>query len=180
MLRNKGVHPSVPMPPSLTQPRPNLPPAVPAFTQQVASEAAPVRQPKARARPQPQPREQIPQVSAEQEGLKGFYKYAAEALEHRRSPQAIRKYFIDQGVSPQTTEMILEDALKAFRKTRAKKYRSQVLVGLLMTVAGAGVTAIGYTYADLLGGYYLICSGAIALGILYMLGGFVGWMANLR
>ena len=44
MLREKGVFPSVPMPPSSTQPRPANPPVVPAFT----SQAAPAPTPQAR------------------------------------------------------------------------------------------------------------------------------------
>lgn len=175
LLREKGVFPSVPMPPSYTQPRPaNPPPAVPAFTDQAAPAAAPLPQ----VQPQMQPQVQPQAVNADQEGLKGLYQFAAQAMAHKTPPQVIVKNLTDQGLSSETAAAIVSQTQQAYKKGRVEKYKKQMLAGLLWTGAGIVVTVLSIIFADQLGGNSVLCWGAVLFGIIDFLIGLFGWLSS--
>ena len=63
-------------------------------------------------------------------------------------------------------------------RTLAQKNRNRMIRGLVWTIAVVVVTAIFYRGASLGEGAYMLFWGAVILGIVDFLAGYVGWLAN--
>jgi hypothetical protein len=50
--------------------------------------------------------------------------------------------------------------------------------GLLWTIAGSVITCGTYIFASDLGGRYVLCYGAIILGVIDFLAGLIGWLTS--
>ncbi|MBN2386687.1 MAG: hypothetical protein JXB85_06665 [Anaerolineales bacterium] len=171
MLRQKGVFPSVPMPPTAAQSPAATLPGVEHATSSISAPPAPL-QPQTQARPQP------PAAAGDQEGLKGLYQYAAQAIASKTPSRVVLKSLTDQGVSSETAARIVSQTEQAFKKGRSEKYRKQMIAGLLWTGAGVAVTVMSSIFRDQLGGSSILCYGAIIFGIIDFLVGLVGWLSH--
>jgi len=67
-----------------------------------------------------------------------------------------------------------------YRKSVAKRYRTNMIVALIIGAVGTIVTIASYNMALTSGGRYLICWGAIFFGIIYFFVGLIGWLRYRR
>jgi hypothetical protein len=109
--------------------------------------------------------------------LTGVYKMAAEDLARNKSTSTIMKSMVDQGLSKETAQKIIAEMQGALKNSRKDKYRRQMVRGLLWTMAGSLVTCGSYWFANDLGGIFMLCWGAILIGVLDFFLGFVRWLA---
>jgi hypothetical protein len=99
-------------------------------------------------------------------------------MAHRTPPQAIAQSLINQGLSPETAATIVGETQKAFKAARAEKHKKQMIGGLLWTGAGIVVTVLSNIFSEYLGGYGVLCWGAILFGLIDFLVGLFGWLSS--
>jgi len=110
--------------------------------------------------------------------LTGVYRTAAEDLARNKSTSTIMKTMVDQGMTNEAAQKIIAEMQGALKKSRKDKYRRQMVRGLLWTMAGSMVTCGSYWFANDLGGLFLLCWGAILIGVLDFFIGLVRWLAS--
>jgi hypothetical protein len=65
------------------------------------------------------------------------------------------------------------------REAISRRYKSRMMNGFWLTLAGIAVTIIGSMISAQLGGFYVLFYGMIIFGIFYFLSGLVGWLWNM-
>jgi hypothetical protein len=185
MLRQKGIVPAIPVYPTSQKAAPLqdftsrqvLSPkssqanfATPARTQ-TQTNSAPVT----KSTPSQQPSYEIDWKKQE---LSGLYQYAVMELASKKPRQLVEKLLMDRGASLEVAKTIVTDAQYAVKKMRREKYKKQMTRGLSWTIVGAVITCCSYTFADSLGGKFLIFYGAIIFGVIDLVIGLIGWLAN--
>ena len=110
--------------------------------------------------------------------LSGLFKYAVMELANNKSRQVVEKILVGQGASLETAKTVVKDAQYAVKKLRREKYKKRMTRGLLWTVVGVVITCGTYTFADSLGGKYVLFYGAIIFGLIDFVAGFIGWLFN--
>ena len=174
-LRQKGIFPSAPTPPKarsseLTKPPPapaakpvTSPPSHSPSTSQVVPPQAPLAVP-------------APEVSKEQQDMSALVKFVAVELANNKLPKVIVKELISRGVSAGNAEKIVAETGQLLRKARGEKFKKRMTRGLLWTIAGSVVTCATYVFSDSLGGEFVLCYGAIIIGVIDFLAGLIGWI----
>ena len=117
-----------------------------------------------------------PQTSVQD--LTGVYRSAAEELARNKSTSTIMKNMVDQGMTREAAQKILNEMQGALKNSRRDKFRRQMVRGLLWTMAGSLLTCGSYWLASDLGGLFLLCWGAILVGALDFFIGLVRWIAS--
>ena len=167
-LRQKGIFPSSPMPPtshaSSSPAQSAVPQPLPA-SRPLQEEAKAVRAETASAH-----RTQ-PDVSA-------FYKFAAVELARKQSPQVIAKKLTEQGITPAEAGRIVEETKKVLQNARGNQYKKRMTRGLLWVVVGIVLTCGTLAFSSNLGGKYVLFYGAIIYGIIDFIAGLIGWLSN--
>jgi len=166
-FRQKGIFPAAPTPPATTISIPqNSPPTV------LSSE--PVKM------TLQQPVESIP-LASDSDGkvrdeMNAYFKYAALELTNNRSSQAIIKELTNRGAHPEVAASVVNETQQLLNKARAEKHKKRMTRGLIWVVLGTVFTCASYAFASELGGSYVLCYGAIILGIFDFLAGLAGWL----
>jgi hypothetical protein len=180
MLRQKGIFPSPPTPPSVVQPPPAPAISKPAFEPQ--SSPGPVLSPqpvKMDVQPvEAKPTKLDPGANKIQEEMAAYMKYAALELSNNKLPPIIVKELTDRGLQPEVASRIVTETQRLLKRARGEKYKKRMTRGLLWTVAGLVLTCGSYAFADQLGGSYVLCWGAIIFGIIDLLVGLIGWLSS--
>ncbi len=184
MLRQKGIFPSIPAYPQAQR---AAPVQVSAFqqpspsTSSRANFAAPARtQTVSASPPVSRPQQQASyEANWSKQELSSFYQYAVTELANKKSEQTVEKLLVGRGASSELAKMVVKDAQYALRKVRRGKYKSRMLRGLALTILGVIITCVTYAFADSLGGKFVLFYGAIIFGIIDLIAGFVGWIANM-
>jgi hypothetical protein len=128
--------------------------------------------------PAPAPAGQV-QVSAQ------MAEYIAKELNAGRSPQAVAKSLVDIGIPPEKaaamigqTQELMGRAKKVQNKAKGAEGRNQMIGGLILAVIGICATMISYNLANP-GGKYTVWGGAIIIGVINIIIGFIRWIAGL-
>ena len=108
----------------------------------------------------------------------GLFQYAAMELANHKSRQQIEKELVSRGASPKDAKTIVADAQYALKKGRREKYKKRLVRGLIWTILGVVITCGTYAFADVLGGNFYLCYGAIIFGIIDFMIGLIGWLTN--
>jgi len=108
--------------------------------------------------------------------LSANVKYVALELGNNKAPESIVKELMGKGVSPKNAQAIVSETQKLVRSARGDKYKKRMTRGLLWTIAGIIVTCATYAFAEDLGGRFVLCYGAIILGVIDFLAGLFGWI----
>ncbi len=172
LLQQKGVIPAVPI-------GPDTPAHVPSPQIRQASSASAVR-PSVTARPGPTPAQPtIDSGAAGSQGSREVIKSLVQELSRKTPRKLLMKNLVDQGYSVEAAESLLKQTEEGLRKFRREKAKKRMLRGFLWTVAGVAVTLGTRLFAEQLGGSFVICYGAIILGVIDLLVGVVTWLAEL-
>ena len=183
MLRQKGVFPAVPV-----YPAPQRTAPAQAFTyKQVPSNKLTqanfttptwTQTASASMTKSTPPQQTSYETDWQKQELSGLFKYAVMELANNKSRQVVEKLLVGQGASLETAKTVVKDAQYAVKKLRREKYKKRMTRGLLWTVVGVVVTCGTYTFADSLGGKYVLFYGAIIFGLIDFVAGFIGWLFN--
>ena len=126
------------------------------------------------------------QLSDEDRGkLNILLLYVLKELESGKSNEDVVQSLVQKGLPTESATDFVQRAM-AFphpsreleRSIRADKYWNRMWEGCGLVVLGALITGATYLLAEDLGGQYIICWGAMAGGVLYLLVGLIGWLAN--
>ncbi len=134
-----------------------------------------------RAKEQTSPRKKggaVPVAPGGRQELSALYRMAATDLSRKVSPTMVVKNLTSHGLSQDIARKIVVETQRGLKRTRGEKFRRRMIRGLLWTLAGGAVTCGTYFFANNLGGTYLLCWGAIILGVIDFFAGLVGWLAN--
>lgn len=110
--------------------------------------------------------------------LSGLFQYAVMELANKKSRQVVEKLLIGRGASPETAKTVVMDAQYAVKKALRKKYAARMKRGFILTVIGIVITCGTYTFADSLGGRYVLFYGPVIFGLIDLVAGFFGWLFN--
>jgi hypothetical protein len=182
-LRQKGVFPAVP-----TYPEPKSG----ALTQTYQARQAPsFKSPEVNFLPStqtqtapvpvvtPKPSQQSSyETDWKKQELSGLFQYAVMELANKKPRQMVEKILVSQGASLETAKTIVKDAQYAVKKARRGKYKKQMTSGLGLVIIGLILTCGSYAIADSFNGRYFLFYGAIFVGLLNLVIGFIGWLAN--
>lgn len=181
MLRQKGIFPSPPMPPEEPRQVPlseNLPATGQSSrVQPFLSSPVQASRPNVQSAPASQaPSRELRDKAEFEQQLSANVKYVAMELGNNKTPETIVKELIGKGVSPGNAKLIVSETQKLVRSTRGDKYKKRMTRGLLWTIPGIVVTCATYAFAEDLGGRFVLCYGAIILGVIDFLAGLFGWI----
>jgi hypothetical protein len=165
MLKQKGIFPAVPIYPErqrMTSAQSFTPQKTSAvnFPSSTRAQTSPV--PVAVVAPRPQPSYETDWKKQE---LSGLFQYAAMELASNKSRQAVEKLLVGRGASPDTAKTIVNDAKYAVKKLRREKHKKQMTCG-------------SYAIADSFNGRYFLFYGAVFVGLINLVVGFIGWLVN--
>ncbi len=113
-----------------------------------------------------------------QSDLDEMYRLATTVLSRHIPAIKVIDQLVGQGLSQGTARKVVADTQRALKKTRSEKYRRRMMRGFVFTMAATSVTCAAYAFAGNLFTTYLICWGAIILGVIDFIWGMAGWMAN--
>lgn len=121
-------------------------------------------------------------VSTQAEEPIGEEKVVQLLVEGKSSAEIVRE-LIQQNWTKQKAAKFVRDieyTLKKeshqYRKLVARRYRVNMIAALIIAAVGTIITVVSYNTALTGGGSYVICWGAIILGIIYFFIGLVGWL----
>lgn len=183
LLRQKGVFPSIPVYPETQRAAPaqgGAPQQYPSSKSSQVNSAAPARtQTVSTPVTTSKPQQPSYETDWKKQELSGLYKQAFMELANKRSQRVVESSLISQGASPETAKMVVKDAEYAVRKIRREKYKKRMLRGLAWTIVGTIITCVTYTFADSLGGKFVVVYGAIIFGVIDFIAGLFGWIFNM-
>jgi len=90
----------------------------------------------------------------------------------------VEKLLVGRGASLETARTIVKDAEYAVKKLRRGKYKKQMTSGLSMIILGLILTCGSYAIADSFNGRYFLFYGAVFVGLINLVVGFLGWLVN--
>jgi hypothetical protein len=180
MLRQKGIFPAVPVYPE------------PQWRQDFTSKQAPSPKPSqvnfpsstrnqtssAHVKIVAPPQQPSYETDWKKQELSGFYQYAAMELASNKSHREVEKLLVGRGASPETARMVVKDAQYAVKKLRREKHKKRMTSGFLMIIVGMVLTCGSYAIADSFNGRYFLFYGAIFVGLINLVVGFIGWLVN--
>jgi len=126
----------------------------------------------------------LDQLPPEQrQALEGFTQLVAQELVSRRSRKEIIERLIKRGFPRTAVKQFVNGLAPASfsrdRMLRRRRYGKMMITGLFLTLFGVGGTVVTYIVAQKLGSSYLyIYYGAIFIGLVNFVIGFIGWSVN--
>ena len=114
----------------------------------------------------------------QKQDLSGLFQYAAMELASKKPRQVIEKALVSRGASLETAKTVVKDAEYAVKKARRGKYKKQMTSGLVLIVIGMVLTCGSYAIADSFNGRYFLFYGAVFVGLINLVIGFLGWLVN--
>jgi hypothetical protein len=184
IFRQKGIFPAMPVYPESPKrasvqdfnPKPAVPqPTFSSFRyespEQTQASPVPVVPPK--------PQQPSYETDWQKQEVAGYYESAVMGLANKRSTKAMEKSLISRGASPEVAKAVVKQADDAVCKARREGYKKRMKRGFLWTVVGFIITCCTYQFADSLGGRFYVLYGAIIFGLIDLVIGFFGWLANL-
>jgi len=180
MLRQKGIFPAVPVYPASQQKQDFTPiQASPPKPSQVNFPSSTRNQtasaPVAVVASPPKPSYE---TNWQKQELSGLFQYAAMELANKKPRQMVEKLLVGRGASLETARTIVKDAEYAVKKLRRGKYKKQMTSGLSMIILGLILTCGSYAIADSFNGRYFLFYGAVFVGLINLVVGFLGWLVN--
>ena len=121
-------------------------------------------------------------VSTQAEEPIGEEKVVQSLVEGKSSAEIVRELMQQNWTKQKAVKFVrdIEYTLKKeshqYRKLVARRYRVNMIAALIIAAVGTIITAASYNTALTSGGSYVICWGAIVLGIIYFFIGLVGWL----
>jgi len=180
MLRQKGIFPAVPVYPVSQQRQDFTPRQVSSPRTSQANFPSSTRNqtasaPVAVVASPPKPSYE---TDWQKQELSGLFQYAAMELANKKPRQMVEKLLVGRGASLETAKTIVKDAQYAVKKLLREKYKARMKRGFILTVIGIVITCGTYTFADSLGGRYVLFYGPVIFGLIDLVAGFFGWLFN--
>ncbi|MBK8780307.1 MAG: hypothetical protein IPO22_00560 [Anaerolineales bacterium] len=127
----------------------------------------------------PKPQQSSYESDWKKQEVAGYYESAVMGLANKRSTKAMEKSLISRGASPEIAKAVVKEADDAVCKARREEYKKRMKRGFLWAVVGFIISCCTYQFADSLGGKFYVFYGAVIFGLIDLVIGFFGWLANL-
>ncbi len=169
-LHGKGIFPTIPIQPPAAQT------AIPATAPIPSAPKAKVEQP---TQPPPQPLQPPTRTNfANQHEFASPFRFAAQELARKQTPQTIMNNLVSQGLQPETARQLVNEAEKLWKQALVARNKKRMLRGLAWVAIGIALTVGTLLFASGLGGRYILFYGAIGYGVFDFLAGLFGWLWN--
>lgn len=118
---------------------------------------------------------EIPVQPASDQSMKQMATFAMQELASGKKEDYVLQQLTQRGLMPNQAFQMIEQLRPIIKEAKKKKYRNQMIAGILWTVAGLAVTIISNSMDS---GYGLICWGAVLFGVLDFFVGLFGWLRS--